>query len=81
MGVKGLTSYVNQSSKYLAQEVAFKPIQSTTPTNPNPDSPTLVIDAWAWLFQAYLNNFHKTLKGGEYLLWSQHIRDTINVWR
>ncbi|KAJ1028537.1 hypothetical protein NDA16_001703 [Ustilago loliicola] len=83
MGVKGLTSFVKQIRHAVSEEVTIHvkgagvaPSSSTTtPTGP------FVIDGWAWIFRAYLDFFTESLRGGEYIGYTLHVRHFINALR
>lgn len=83
MGVKGLTSYVKQIRHAVSEEVTI-PVKgadiapsssTTTPTGP------FVIDGWAWIFRAYLDFFTESLRGGDYIGYTLHVRHFINALR
>ncbi|SAM80995.1 uncharacterized protein UBRO_02682 [Ustilago bromivora] len=84
MGVKGLTSFVKKIRHAVSEEVtiAVKGASNVTPgTSTTTPTGPFIIDGWAWIFRAYLDFFTESLRGGEYIGYTLHVRHFINTLR
>lgn len=84
MGVKGLTSYVKQIQHAVSEEVTVpvkgsEPIPSSSASNVT--GGPFVIDGWAWIYRAYLDHFTESVRGGEYIGYTLHVRHFVKALR
>ena len=84
MGVKGLTTFVKQIQHAVSEEVIIP--TSDKDGDPNLKSSTtstgpFVIDGWAWIYRAYIDNFAEAIRGGEYIGYTLHVRHFVNALR
>lgn len=86
MGVKGLTSYVKQIQHAVSEQVTI-PVKgathgaSTSTTSNTPVGGPFVIDGWAWIYRAYLDHFTESVRGGEYIGYTLHVRHFAHALR
>lgn len=85
MGVKGLTSFVKQIQHAVSEEVTIPVKGSEAPASGSSASSNtggpFVIDGWAWIYRAYLDHFTESVRGGEYIGYTLHVRHFVNALR
>ncbi|CBQ72026.1 conserved hypothetical protein [Sporisorium reilianum SRZ2] len=86
MGVKGLTSYVKQIQHAVSEQVTI-PVEgasdgaSTSSTSNTAGGGPFVIDGWAWIYRAYLDHFTESVRGGDYIAYTLHVRHFAHALR
>lgn len=81
MGVRGLHAFA-QAYQANVSEIREFPVVSPLPHgDPQPPATTLAVDAWAWLYDAWLQNFGEAVQGGNYKDLQDYTLDTISAWR
>lgn len=85
MGVKGLTSYVEQIRSAVSEQVTI-PVKgaadaASSSSNAFTTGGPFVIDGWAWIFRIYLDFFTESVRGGEYIGYTLHVRRVVNALR
>ncbi|SPO22002.1 uncharacterized protein UTRI_01992_B [Ustilago trichophora] len=83
MGVKGLASFVKQIQHAVSEEVTVtvKGTAEGAPSSSSSTGGTFVIDGWAWIYRAYLDHFTESVRGGEYIGYTLHVRHFVNALR
>lgn len=79
MGVQGLTTYVKQVQRVVAEEVNLRvpETSSSAPSSPH----HLIIDGWAWMYRAYYDQVIDVVRGGDYLGYMLYVRQVLSAFR
>ncbi|CAO1618714.1 unnamed protein product [Parajaminaea phylloscopi] len=89
MGVRGLHSFAQAYQAAISEVREFPAVSSAPPTDGQPavaaavtvTATTLAVDAWAWLYDAWLTHFGESVQGGNYKDLLDFVVDTVNAWR
>lgn len=89
MGVRWLTTYVNEVERVVSSVVEFECIdtgegqssqkEAISELNDD-DRPTLVVDCWAFIFKVWLDLFGDSIRGLNYERYKDAVRTIIKAW-
>jgi hypothetical protein len=79
MGVKWLTTYVQEVERILSSQITF-PVEEAGSTSSQP-RPTFVVDAWAFIYHVYLSQHGDSIRELDHQAFQASLQRIIGAWQ